>query len=234
MRNFSSRKVLNHNRHIVSYFKPRLTFKKSTFSEEFFYVFGDCQGSPFIPRSSLRQLSGRVAHHLERLPGAFLFHVLRPEHPANCLRPTSHKATLSSCAATQFRSVPVDGGSQEVVAVTAAHFSPEVVRTAQRCGSDNARHRSRGRRRYSGLRPSHRDRASRTNRGKAPEAVEGVPDWPRNDREFWVIITTSAAFSMGSFHLIVIVAPPRVSKFHRRSQKLTSGSPQHWRLLIFT
>jgi hypothetical protein len=45
------------------------------------------QGSSFLPRSSLRALSGRVAHLLERLPRALLFRAVRPTHPANCPRP---------------------------------------------------------------------------------------------------------------------------------------------------
>jgi hypothetical protein len=42
------------------------------------------QGSSFLPRSSLRALSGRVAHPPERLSCSVLF---RPARPANCLRP---------------------------------------------------------------------------------------------------------------------------------------------------
>jgi hypothetical protein len=61
------------------------------------------QGSSMLPRSSLRALSGRVAHPPERLSCSLLF---RPTRSANCPRPTFHKPTRSSCAANPRRCVP--------------------------------------------------------------------------------------------------------------------------------
>jgi hypothetical protein len=45
------------------------------------------QGSSFLPRSSLRALSGRVAHPPERLSRSLFFRPGRPTRPANCQRP---------------------------------------------------------------------------------------------------------------------------------------------------
>jgi hypothetical protein len=56
-----------------------LPFKKLIISERITGVFLRRQGSLFIPKSSLRPLSGRVSHHPERLPGGLLFQRNRTE-----------------------------------------------------------------------------------------------------------------------------------------------------------
>jgi hypothetical protein len=69
------------------------------YQNELSHFFIRRQGSSFLPRSSLRALSGRVAHPPERLPRALLFRAVRPTGTANCPRPALHKPTQSSCAA---------------------------------------------------------------------------------------------------------------------------------------
>jgi hypothetical protein len=54
------------------------------------------QGHSFIPRSSLRPFSGRVAHHSECPPCSVEFHALCHARLTNCPRRTPHKQTQFS------------------------------------------------------------------------------------------------------------------------------------------
>jgi hypothetical protein len=82
------------------------------------------QGSSFLPSSSLRALSGRVAHPPERLPCSLSFRALRPTRPANSPPPAPHKPTQSSCAAKPRPRVAGRGGRGR------SPSAGELVRTA--------------------------------------------------------------------------------------------------------
>jgi hypothetical protein len=84
------------------------------------------QGGLFFPISSSQPLSGRIAHHPERIPCSLLFCA---SCPANSPRPAPHKPMRSSCAAKRPRRVPVDDGLRAVAAVAGAHPLPELIRT---------------------------------------------------------------------------------------------------------
>jgi hypothetical protein len=71
-----------------------------------------CQGSSFLPRSSLRALSGRVAHPPERLPCPLLFRPLPT--------PGTHNPTQSSCASM----CPRDDVLRVAAAAGGAHPKP--------------------------------------------------------------------------------------------------------------
>jgi hypothetical protein len=89
--------------------------------------FASRQGRLLFPTPSLRPLSGRVAHHSERLPCSLL---LRPTHSANSPTPTPHKPMKSSRAAKRPRCAPVDDGSRAVAEVAVAYPLSELVQRA--------------------------------------------------------------------------------------------------------
>jgi hypothetical protein len=81
------------------------------------------QGSSFLPRSSLRPLSGRVAHPPERLSCSLLFRPVRPTRPANCPRP-AHRSRHNPCAPRSRVDVSRDDVLRVAAAAGGAHRQP--------------------------------------------------------------------------------------------------------------
>jgi hypothetical protein len=119
------------------------------------------QGSSFLPGSSLRALSGRVAHPPERLAFTLIFRALRPTRPANCQRPAhlsrhNPRAPRSRVDMSPTTCCGSRRPREEPIGSRARPDSTARCGRAATCGIDS------GRTRRSRFGPSHRDGGNRT------------------------------------------------------------------------